>query len=346
MPRQISVRSAISTLVTAALLASATIASAITPTVAWQRPDGRGGVFSADGAAVLVTTSTGFELNRATDGALLGRLTLPASSLGYRSSSFSPDKKLIALAIESGAVRRIELWSVSTGNLVRTITTDATRAIRAVSLSNTFVASMERFAYGGGGMLRVYRVSDGGLATKQGPFISNSDCKVSFSPNGQFLALRDNRTMLGIRILNTANWSAALTIGNNVALLQWMSDSASLWTYGSSTYGLPFQQISVPSGTVRRSVMVDDALMINESAVTPSSNFFLGSQPASTSPGSPPGDVVDFVSATSGSLRLTYKFPSPIVWSGTINPAGTLFTYTICINGTDCTFYVAKMPTL
>jgi hypothetical protein len=97
---------------------------------------------------------------------------------------------------------------------------------------------------------------------------------------------------------------------------------------------------------VKRGVMVNDSLMIVESAVTPDNNFFLGSQPASTSPDSPAGDVVDFVSATKGSLRLTYKFPTPIVGSGTINPAGTLFTYTICINGTDCTLYIAKMPTL
>jgi len=335
-----------STLMAVALLSASTIAEAITPTVAWQRPGGGGGVFSADGTAVLVTTASGFELDQVSDGALLARLTLPASSLGYTSSGSSADKRLIALALESDAVRRIELWSMTTGNLVRTITTDATRTIRSVSVSNNFVASMERFAYGGGGMLRVYRVSDGGLATKQGPYISNSDCKVSFSPNGQFLALRDNRTMQGIRILNSSNWSTALTVGNNAALLQWMADSASLWAYGSSTYKHPFQQVSVPSGTVRRSVMVNDGLMIYESAVTPNSNFFLGSQIPSTSPGSPAGDVIEFLSTTKGSVRLTYKFPTPIVSSGAINPAGTLFTYTICINGTDCTFYLAKMPTL
>src|SRR5437867_5946346 len=124
-----------STLMAIALLSASTIAGAITPTVAWQRPGGGGGVFSADGTAVLVTTASGFELDQVSDGALLARLTLPASSLGYTSSGFSADKRLLALAVESDAVRRIEL------------------------------------------------LSDGGLATKQGPYISNSDCKVSFSPN-------------------------------------------------------------------------------------------------------------------------------------------------------------------
>jgi hypothetical protein len=38
--------------------------------------------------------------------------------------------------------------------------------------------------------------------------------------------------------------------------------------------------------------MVDDGLMIDESAVMPNSDFFLGSQYPSTSPGSPAGDVM------------------------------------------------------
>src|SRR5437016_2743663 len=101
-----------STLMAIALLSASTIAGAITPTVAWQRPGGGGGVFSADGTAVLVTTASGFELDQVSDGALLARLTLPASSLGYTSSGSSADKRLIALALESDAVRRIELWSM------------------------------------------------------------------------------------------------------------------------------------------------------------------------------------------------------------------------------------------
>jgi hypothetical protein len=87
MPHGSSAR-LMSNLMAVALLSASTIARAITPTVAWQRPGGGGGVFSADGTAVLVTTASGFELDQVSDGALLARLTLPASSLGYRARDF------------------------------------------------------------------------------------------------------------------------------------------------------------------------------------------------------------------------------------------------------------------
>jgi hypothetical protein len=43
---------------------------------------------------------------------------------------------------------------------------------------------------------------------------------------------------------------------------------------------------------------------------------------------------------------VTYTFSSEIVSSGTINPAGTQFTYAICGETGVCNAYVAQMPSL
>jgi hypothetical protein len=149
------------------------LAGAATPRVLWQLPGAYGGPFTADGSAVYLVTGTGFQLRRAADGALLSAITLPASSLGYDASAFSADMQYVALSIRANGITRIELWRVSDGTLARTINTDAVRNARGLDLSldSGLVAIMERFAYGGGGMLRVYRTSDGALVHKEGPLV-------------------------------------------------------------------------------------------------------------------------------------------------------------------------------
>src|SRR5262249_48848312 len=143
-------------------------------TVIWQRSGILTGldtaIFSADGTAILLAISTGFEVHRSSDGVLLNTLTLPAGSLAYNKVAFSPDKTQVALAQFNGASGWIELWSVSSSTLIRTISTDAVRSFKAISYSGSgLLATQERFAYGGGGFLRVNNASTGALVAKIGP---------------------------------------------------------------------------------------------------------------------------------------------------------------------------------
>ena len=121
-------------------------------------------------ARAPIFRARGFQVRRASDGALLKTITLPAASQSYDKSAFSPDKQFVAISlVDSNGVTKIELWSLSTGSLVPgEYTTDAVRNIRGLDISSNsgLVASMERFAYGGGGMLRVFRTSDGALVLK------------------------------------------------------------------------------------------------------------------------------------------------------------------------------------
>jgi WD40 repeat protein len=158
-------RRAIAALAITCTMTIAPLASAATPTVVWEATGIGSGpaVFSADGTALLLVTTAGFELRRAADGVLLGTVTLPAGSQAYDAMALSPDKSLVAISLLRNAVVTIELWRLSNGSLARTITTDATRSIKGLSFSSTgLIASRERFAYAGGGYLRVFRVSDGG----------------------------------------------------------------------------------------------------------------------------------------------------------------------------------------
>src|SRR5262245_24472103 len=121
------------------LALSAGTAAALTPTVVWQRAGVKTGpntaIYSADGTAILLALSTGFEVRRASDGALLNTVTLPSGSLGYNAVAFSPDKTQVALALFQGT-GWIELWGVSNNTLIRTITTDATRSFKAIAYSS------------------------------------------------------------------------------------------------------------------------------------------------------------------------------------------------------------------
>src|SRR5262245_23112778 len=101
-------RSALFALIALALVASAGVAAAATPSIVWQRAGVTSAAFSSDGNIVFLTTSTGFDQVRATDGALISRLTLPTASQGYTRSAFSPDKQLAALSFHSGGADRIE----------------------------------------------------------------------------------------------------------------------------------------------------------------------------------------------------------------------------------------------
>lgn len=344
MTRRMSIPSRVACTVLALAIGGA--ANAATPVVVWQQAGATSGVFSSDGSAVLLTVTNGFEMRRATDGALLGHVTLPASSPGYDTFAFSPDKQYVATTKRENGISRIDVWRLSDGSLFRTIDTGAVRNIKALSLSSTgLVASMERFAYGGGGTMEVHRLSDGALVRTLGPYTRSSSTDLHFSPNGQYLQVLDRVSSTGFRVLRTSDWSSALT-EDGVDFLQWSNDGAAFWTYGSSYYAIPFEKVGVPSGAVLHSVTIDDALQLSISAITPDGNHYLAYQASSTDPGSPRGDVVDFVRASDGTVELTYQFPNPLVWSGSISPNGALFDYVVCIGGTDCTYSMARMPNL
>jgi len=335
---------------TAALLLTAS-SWAMTPTTIWQASGGYPSGYSADGTVLYMSTPTGFQTRRASDGVLLKTITLPAASQAYDRSAFSPDKQFVAISlVDTNGVVKIELYSLSTGALVRTITTDAVRNIRGLDISpnSSLIASVERFAYGGGGMLRVFRTSDGGVVSKQGPMVVNGNTFAKFSPGGTYLAVYENTlNPAAFNILRTSNWTSAEQISQNQYMIQWLGTdtTASVWLRGNESISIPYRQVGVPAGAVLKSVSFDDSSR-SVTAVTSNSKYFLAWQIQTTDPSSPPGNTIFFLRTTDGAAQTTYTFSSTIVSSGTINPAGTNFTYAICASDGACTTFVAQMPSL
>jgi hypothetical protein len=207
---------------------------------------------------------------------------------------------------------------------------------------------VERFAYGGGGYVRVFRTSDGAQVLKTGPVIVNSSTFAKFSPGGTYMAYRHSGGFFGLVVLRTSDWGQASQIGDDARLVQWVppDGSASIWRNGDFDLGIPFQQVSVPSGAVVRSVLIDDNTRIVGS-VTPNNKYFLAGQLVSTDPGAPIGDSLYFLRTTDGGAQVTYQFSSTIVSAGKVASTGTYFTYNICpTNGSSCTLYLAQMPSL
>jgi hypothetical protein len=253
--------------------------------------------------------------------------------------------------VDSNGVTKIELWSLSTGSLVRTITTDAVRNIRGldISASSGLVASMERFAYGGGGMLRVFRTSDGTLVLKRGPYLTNSTAFTQFSTNGGYLAFfQDVAYPFGFNILRTSDWSQVqqITPGNSY-MIKWSGPdtAASVWLRGNNSLQIPYRQVNVPGGLLVRQVSFDDSFRY-VTAVTSDNKYLLTYQFQTSDPTSPPANTLFFLRTSDSGAQVTYTFNSTIVSSGTINPAGTLFSYGICSSTGACTTYVAQMPAL
>src|SRR5215471_2821268 len=228
MGRHAFARHAVAVIIAVCAIFSAGAAGAGTPTVVWQKSGVQTGdstIFSTDGTALLLSVTGGFELRRASDGVLLNTLTLPADSLGYDAKALSPDKTLVALSFLRSGGGTIELWRIAGSTLARTITTDAVRTIKGLAFSSTgLIASRERFAYGGGGNLRVHRVSDGTLVKKAGPVARNSARNgVGFSADGTYLAVNDDNQS-GLWILRTSDWSTARLI-SGATLFAWADNT-------------------------------------------------------------------------------------------------------------------------
>jgi len=329
MTNRFFVRKSIAFLLGVTLSVSVTSAWALTPSVVWQRTGQFRHVFSSDGAALLMATSTGFELRRSTDGTLIHAVTLPAASLGYKDAALSPDKQLLALVLDN---RSIELWRVSNSTLARTVTTDAVRDIKSVALSNAFVATMERFAYGGGGMLRVHDVATGALVKTALAVHNSSPVVLRFSPDGQYLGYPDHYGVSGLVVLRTSDWNTALTVPGTT-LFAWSPDGGSLWTSDD-------RRVRVPDGAV---LQTGPSLpeTIGAAAYTPDNRFLL----ADVFENFQYTNVLQFLRTSDGSVRLTYTFPGvSAVYGGQIDSTGALFTYSIC--SAQCTVYVARVPTL
>jgi hypothetical protein len=247
--------------------------------------------------------------------------------------AFSPDKTLVGLTLFNNAIGTIEIWKVSNSTLQRTITTDAVRTMKGLDFSSAgLIASRERFAYGGGGYLRVYKVADGTLVRKAGPVARNSaPGGVLFSPNGQYLAVNDTFSLGGLSVLRTSDWTSARSI-TGAGVFSWVSDSASLWTDA-------FQQVRISDGTVLKSVTLNGTTGIT--AVTPDNRFLFGYDLVNGAA----SNTIKFVRTSDGGTQLVYTLGSgQMVWSNQVNAPATLFTYEIC--PTDCTVYVAQMPAL
>jgi hypothetical protein len=322
------------------IVAGSTLGAAIvgagTPTVLWQKPGVRTGLdstlFSADGSLVLLAISGGFEVRRSSDGVLQNTLTLPADARAYDARAWSHDKTLVGLTQFRGGVGVIELWRVADGTLVRTITTDAVRTIKGLDFSSTgLIASRERFAYGGGGHLRVHRVSDGSLVKKLGPVARNSaGGGVGFSRDGVYLAVNDNNQS-GLWVLRTSDWGTARLI-SGAAFFRWASDNTSVWT---SSY----ERIRIPDGALLGSIPQNGTSMTT--AITPDNRFAYTWEMVNNTA----SNLLKFLRATDGGAQLTYTFGNgTIVWSDKVNSTQTVFTYLICPS--DCTVYVASMPSL
>jgi WD40 repeat protein len=305
---------------------SASAAWALTPTVVWQRTGIKNHMFSTDGSALLVGTTTGFELRRASDGVVLNTITGPSSYLDH---ALSPDKQRIAIVRTN---RTIEIWNVSNSTLARTITTDAVRDMKWIALSNTFVAAMERFGYGDGGKLRVYNTSTGALVKNVLAIRNSSPVVMDFSPNGQYLAYPDHYSVSGYVVLRTSNWTTALAAGGGASLFSWVPDSASLWNSSS-------QRVRIPDGVVLQTVPEHPNNGLQ--AYTPNNQSFLASVIVNLQY----SNQLQFLRTSNASVQVTYTFPNvTVAYAGEINSPGTLFTYTLCPS--ECTTYIATMPAL
>jgi hypothetical protein len=340
---QILVRRVITSLMALSICATSAAAWALTPTVVWQRvvPTGKdGNRFSADGTALLVATSTGFELRRSSDGVVQSTVTLPAASLTYEYAALSPDKQFVALALYNSAIGTIEIWRVSNSTLVRTITTDAIRSFKALDYSSTgLIATQERFAYGGGGYLRVHNASTGALVKKIGPVVRNSNpVTVAFSADGKYLAGADNFNVgdNSLSVYRTSDSSVALKIGIGTysGLLAWSPDSTSLWSTA-------YQQVHIPDGAIVQTVP-DTNFVI--SGFTPNNRSALVTLYAN---GQLTG-TIEFVRTSDASAQVVYALGAS-TQASTLQVAstGTLFTY--CVVSTDfttVTLVVARVPAL
>jgi len=335
MGRHAFARHAVAVIIAVCAIFSAGAAGAGTPTVVWQKSGVQTGdstIFSTDGTALLLSVTGGFELRRASDGVLLNTLTLPADSLGYDAKALSPDKTLVALSFLRSGGGTIELWRIAGSTLARTITTDAVRTIKGLAFSSTgLIASRERFAYGGGGNLRVHRVSDGALVKKAGPVARNSARNgVGFSADATYLAVNDDNQG-GLWILRTSDWSTVRLIGSGATLFAW-ADNTSVWTGG-------FQRVRVTDGAVLATLPPSTVSL--PSAFTPDNRFAYAWDMVDLTA----SNTIRFLRVTDGGTQVVYTFPSGTrVWSDKINSTQTLFIYEICPS--DCTVYVASMPSL
>lgn len=107
---------------------------------------------------------------------LLPIVTLPGSD-AITSAAFSPDGQTLATVSYSGA----KLWRVSDGSLLRSITTEAGKAV-AFSPDNQILATGL-----GSTTVKLWRVSDGSrLRTLEG--LTSDVYSVGFSPDGQIVA--------------------------------------------------------------------------------------------------------------------------------------------------------------
>lgn len=336
MTTPVSMRKWVVAISAAALAAGgAAVALAATPTIKWQTTTGGGGLFSGDGTSVLLTTATGFQMRRSSDGVVEKTVTLPAASLGFDARAFSPDKQYVAIALQSGAAFKIEVWRVSTSTLARTINTSAVRNIKTLDISSGgLIAAYERFAYGGGGFVHVFRISDGGFVTMLGPYTHNSTTRVRFSPNGTYMMAHDWVGANGVRILRTSDWGTVFTVGDFADVFRWAPDSATAWTTGMTILSVPYRQITVPGNAVQRSIAIDDTQLF-PTAVTGDGRHLLGFTTGQ--------DAIKFIRTSDGGAAVTYTGTS--IFSSDISPAGNLFTYGSC-PASPCTFFMAAMPSL
>jgi hypothetical protein len=205
------------------------------------------------------------------------------------------------------------------------------RDIKNVALSNAFVATMERYGYGGGGMLRVHDVSTGALVKTALAIRNSIPVVLRFSPDGQYLGYPDHYAVSGLVVLRTSDWSTALTVGGLITLFGFSPDG-SLWTSD-------YRRLRVPDGALLQTVTPPPDTLVE--AYTPDNRFLLANGYVDFQF----TNVLEFLRTSDASARVTYTFPTvTAVYGGQIDATGTLFTYSIC--STECTLYVARVPAL
>lgn len=307
-------------------------AAAVDPSDVWVAPHTASARFSADGSSVLVSTKTGFQLRRVQDGRLESTILL-SSPPTYTASAFSPDARYLALTQRAGGVTRIELWRIATGTLARVIASAATRSARDIDVSHQgVVALLERFAYGGGGVVRLFRDSDGAELAAQGPFAPGATAELSFSPGGAYLAVQERSA---VRVLRTADASIPLVVGESAALFAWSGEGA-LWVRRTMTEtSTLFERVAVPTGEVLDGFAIDSGRFAATS-FTPDGRFLLAT--------TLDDDSLVFLRASDSEPQLVYDVP-PRTTAGSVSPAGTFFTYSVC-TGSSCTLHMARLPTL
>lgn len=330
-----------------ALTGLSTPAVAATPTDVWTAPSASWAFFSDDGslAVAVGNTSAGgrLEIRDARTGAVSRVLTSPYK---FNAAALSADQQTVAVTLNDTSsgltVPSIRLYRVSTGALLRSISTSAGRQLDSLHFApdGRTIAAADARSYERGGQVHVHRTSDG--ARVKVLTVPATTAGVRFSPDGRYLAANDRVVVNGlsvsaVRIFRTDTWALTQTVADGNQLIRWTPDSTGIWTKRivPGLFPTGVRLIQVPSGVVQRSLEL--AVFDSVSDVTDDGSLLLINRTAA------PRRTLTFASASTGLPVATYDFAAD-VFAGDISSDGSLFTYAGTVAPSAFSARAARMP--